>query len=790
MSTSAAQEPLESWQNRRDHLAGMPPTPMLGRDAEIAALTRLLRDEGVRLLTITGPGGIGKTRLALQIALLFRDEFAGDVCVVSLASMVDPADVRLAIAEAVGVPPVSTAGGLDQLAAMLANRRILLMLDNFEHVAEAAPDVARLLGATQALTVLVTSRSPLRVRGEHEFPLGPIAVPHMDAGVSLAAVEQSPAVQLFMQRARAVRPDITLDVENMEAVAELCVRLDGLPLAIELAAARMKVLSPQAALARLEHRLSLLTGGALDLPYRLRTMRDAIAWSYDLLPPPEQQLFRRLAVLSGSWTLEAAAAVGEDATDSAFGALDLVDALVNKSLVFQSASYRGEPRFGMLETIRAFALEQLNLQGEGDQTRNNHAAYFLDLAELSDRQPHDRSAEIWYGLAALEHDNIRGALSWLDLTGDGERGLRLAGAMTAFWYARSHRIEGNRWFARLLERAGDVSAAVRATALFGMGLLAYGEHSDERAIVSLRACLEIRRDLNDDAGIAQTLVMLGIKIENLGGYDEAANLFEEAEPRFDRLGREGSAALAHHHRGVAAYGNGDLVLAERLVSEAVARHRLLGEQNSAQAAWIASALNDLGVIAQATGDLPRANDLYCEGLERWRAVGTLEGVADSLANLAWLAAASGERERAVRLFGAAHRLANLLGYRFELPERTGHEQALALLNAEMDASEVLRIWNEGQAMPLDEAIMLATTPSTPEEISSPEAGAAEPSSILSPRELEVLRHLVHGESNREIADALFLSPRTVQAHLANIFSKLGVNTRAAAVAQAFQLRLI
>ena len=267
-------------------------------------------------------------------------------------------------------------------------------------------------------------------------------------------------------------------------------------------------------------------------------------------------------------------------------------------------------------------------------------------------------------------------------------------------------------------------------------------------------------------------------------------MFEEAEPRFDRLGREGSAALAHHHRGVAAYGNGDLVLAERLVSEAVARHRLLGEQNSAQAAWIASALNDLGVIAQATGDLPRANDLYCEGLERWRAVGTLEGVADSLANLAWLAAASGERERAVRLFGAAHRLANLLGYRFELPERTGHEQALALLNAEMDASEVLRIWNEGQAMPLDEAIMLATTPSTPEETSSLQTRAAEPSSILSPRELEVLRHLVHGESNREIADALFLSPRTVQAHLANIFSKLGVNTRAAAVAQAFQLRLI
>jgi predicted ATPase/DNA-binding SARP family transcriptional activator len=642
--------PLPSTLSRRITGLPTPLTPLLGRERELAtAWEQLMRDD-VRLLTLTGAGGSGKTRLGLAVATDLVEAFEDGVHFVGLAPLRDPGLFPSAICQVLGVRETDGRPLLEVLRDALREKQLLLLLDNFEHLIEATPVLASLLEGCPRLKALVTSRTPLRLRGEHELPVPPLALPNREGRPAPDTLAQVAAVALFLQRAVASRPGFALTEENAPAVAEICRRLDGLPLAIELAAGRIKLFSPPALLRRLESRLTLLTGGHRDLPARQQTLRDAIAWSHDLLPEGERRLFRRLSVFAGGATLAAAASVCDAVGDLGIPVLDGVASLLDQNLLLREEGLDGEPRVTMLETIREFALESLAISGETVAVRRRHAGYYQALAETAAPALVAGEQQVWLDRLEREHDNLRAALAWLtdgdvgpceDL--DEEAGMRMGVALLRFWHVRGHYTEGRQRLEALLQRYPDRTAA-RASVLYAAARLAFRSGDYEAARARWEEALAISHERADTEGVAGALGAIGWLDLRQGNRAAARALFEEGLALCRDAGDRAGTATALGNLGSLALDEGECDRAQELYEESLAIKRARGDRIA-----VAGTLHNLSNLARVRGDFDTERRLLEETLSISREIGDRPGEAGALGNLAAEACRRGDLAGATRL---------------------------------------------------------------------------------------------------------------------------------------------
>ncbi len=686
--------------DRRPHNLPLQPTLFLGREAEVARVTERLRDPSVRLLTLTGPGGTGKTRLALQAAAEMVEAFADGVWFVGLAPLSDPALIPAAIAAALGVREEGGRSLQEALSDFLREKRLLLVLDNFEQVLAAASVVGALLPAAPGLTVLVTSRSPLRLRGEREHPVPPLGLPRRKPPPTLEQLGQYEAVRLFIARAQEIRPDFAITNESAPAVAELCWRLDGLPLAIELAAARVRMLSPQMMLSRLEQRLPLLTGGARDAPARQQTLRGAIAWSYDLLEPDEQKLYRRLSVFAGGWTLEAAEAVAGSITNGELelDVLEGMERLVQHSLVRQEEGLAGECRYQMLETIREYGLDRLEESGEAEEAHQRHAVFFLKLAETAEPALRGPDQGAWFDRLEAEHDNFRTALAWA-LAHDPETAFGLSAVLWLFWNVRGHLSEGRLWTERVLALKGDVAPTARVLVLEGASVLAVNQGDLVRSQMFAEQSLALAREIGFRKGEMLALSDLGLITYHQGDVAEGRALLEAAIAVARDLGVRWVVAAGLNNLGYMAMQQGDLSRARALLEEAVAVTREIGDAHG-----LYVTIGSLGEVASVENDRPQAIAAYREALTLAQELGNTIFVAAILRSIAAMVDPGGAEVQAVRLFGAAETLRESAGASFAAFEGIPHDPTLAALRERVDAATFTVAWEAGRALSLAEAV--------------------------------------------------------------------------------------
>lgn len=802
-----------------------PLTTFFGREREIAEVATLLRDTSVRLVTLTGAGGVGKTRLALSLAAEVADFFADGVCFVHLAPVSDPEQVMSTVAEALGLWDALDHAYTEAVQDFLRKKHLLLLIDNFEQVATASTEVAALAAFCPRLHLLMTSRVALHLSGEYEYPVPPLPTPDLTQLPARRDLAQIAAIQLFVERARAILPSFALTDANSRTIAEICVRLDGLPLAIELAAARIKLLPPQALLIRLSRRLEILTGGARDLPSRQRTLRNTIQWSYDLLTYQEQRLFRLLAVFVGGCTLHAATAVCNNEGDESGEPLDVLEgaaSLVDKNFVLQTEQEGDEPRLLILETMREYGLESLEASRERETTCRVHARYYLRLAE--EALVHLEDVEQGVRLERLEREsaNMRAALLWAVEHQESEVALRLGGALFRFWEARRYLREGKSFLDRALASSQSIPAHGRAKALYTTGFLTTFQRGIERVVLLGREAGIEHRDLGDSHKLAFSFYLLAYIAWATGDFATARSHIEEGlavvrgsdetvilasllvllgQVAFD----EGVASRARAllEEGLAlqrASGNthGSIFTLSHLIrvlfaQDEVSLARIRNEERLVLSReldfhWgIADSLTVQGHLALQGGNVAGAEELFKESLEILRAVNDNGAVAACLHSIGLAIAIQGRLVEAAWLWGASEAMCITLGESVLPVELALAARGVLAVRAELGMEAFTTAWTQGRAMTPEQAfaMLLQSSSSITYKQASPSA-----TNELTAREMEVLRLLVEGLTNAQIAKRLVIGLVTVNSHVRSIYSKLGVSSRAAATRFAMEHQLL